>query len=43
MSAMPAAGEQFDHPGQLRQAQDAAGGQVADVGDAGEWQQVVLA
>jgi len=37
------AGEQLDHPGQLGQAEDAVAGQVADVGHAGERQQVVAA
>ena len=40
---LQAAGEQLDHPGQLGQAEDALAGQVADVGDPGERQQVVLA
>jgi hypothetical protein len=31
------------HPGQLGQSEDAVAGQVADVGDADERQQVVLA
>jgi hypothetical protein len=39
---LQAAGEQLDHPGQLGQAQDAPGGQVADVGHPDERQQVVL-
>ena len=38
-----AGGEVLHHPGQLGQAEDAVAGQVADVGDAGERQQVVLA
>ena len=38
-----AAGEQLDHPGQLGQAEDPLPGQVADMGDADERQQVVLA
>ena len=37
------AGEQLDDPGQLREADDPLAGQVADVGDADEGQQVVLA
>ena len=36
------AGEQLDHPGQLGQAEDAVAGEVADAGQAGERQQVVL-
>ena len=38
-----AAGEELDGPGQLGQSQDPVGGQVADVRDARERQQVVLA
>ena len=37
------AGEQLEHPGELRQAQDPLAGQVADVRHPGEGQQVVLA
>src|SRR5450756_1053754 len=37
------AGEQLDNAGQLRQAEDAFARQVADVGDSGERQHVVLA
>ena len=38
-----AAGEQLDDPGELRQPEDPLAGQVADVRDADERQQVVLA
>ena len=37
------AGEELDHAGELRQADDPLAGQVADVRDADERQQVVLA
>jgi hypothetical protein len=40
---LEAAGEQLHHARQLRQSEDAVGGQVADVGGAHERQQVVLA
>ena len=39
---LQAAGEQVDDAGELRQPQDALAGQVADVRDAVERQQVVL-
>ena len=38
-----AAGEQLDHPGELGQPEDPLAGQVPDVRDADERQQVVLA
>ena len=37
------AGVKVDHPGELRETEDAVAGQVADVGDADEGQHVVLA
>jgi hypothetical protein len=37
------AGEQLEHPGELREAEDPLAGQVADVRHPGEGQQVVLA
>lgn len=38
-----AAGEVLDDAGQLRQPEDAGAGQVTDMRDTDEWEQVVLA
>ena len=43
LQELQAAGEQLDHPGQLGQPQDPSSREVADVGDPGEGQQMVLA
>jgi hypothetical protein len=40
---LQAAGEQLDHSGQFGQAEDAGVGDVTDMGDAVEGQEVVLA